>query len=262
METTKYKGSTSWPDLVVNKIGFTDPLNWLSKGWKDMLNAGFYSFRYSLAIVVFSGLLTYGCIATGNLFLFAFLLSGFFMVAPVIGIGYYQISAFLENDEPLNGCNALIALKQNQGQISLVTAGFMIILNLWISLNFTLFALLYQGISPPLDGLLSKLFLSEEGRYFAIASVATGFIFALFAFMISVVTVPMLINRQVDGFTAIRMSMKSVLNNFPAMMFWAALIVLTVGLGIMTFYVGLLVALPLIGHSSWHAYKALVPTSE
>jgi len=227
-----------------------------------MLNAGFFSFRISLAIVFTSGLLTYACIATDNLFLLAFLVSGFFMVAPVVGIGYYQLSAHLENKEVLNGCSALTALKQNQGPISLVTAGFMMILNLWVSLNFTLFAFLYSGISPPLDNLLAKLFLSEEGRNFAIASAATGFMFALFAFMISVVTVPMLINRQVDGFTAIRMSIKSVLNNFSAMMLWAFLIVLIVGLGLATFYIGLLVALPLIGHSTWHAYKALVPATE
>lgn len=262
MEATKYTGSTSWPDLVVNKINLLEPLTWLSKGWKDMLTAGFFSFRISLVIVLISGLLTYGCIATDNLFLLAFLLSGFFMVAPVVGIGYYQISAHIENNESLNGCSALTALKQNQGPISLVTAGFMMILNLWISLNFTLFAFLYSGISPPLDNLLAKLFLSEEGRNFAIASVTTGFIFASFAFMISVVTVPMLINRKVDGFTAIRMSVKSVLSNFIPMMLWAFLIVVIIGLGLLTFYVGLLVALPLIGHSTWHAYRTLIPSAE
>ena len=262
METTEYTGSTRWNELVVNKISLTQPFEWLSKGWKDMRNAGRYSFTYAAGIVVISGLMTWGLVATDNLFLLTFLLAGFFLVAPTIGIGLYQMSAHLERGEPLKTCNALEAWKRNQGQISIVTGGFFIIMQLWIAVNFVLFALLYGGISPPLENFFSKLFLSEEGRTFAIASVTVGFFFAWCAYAISVVTVPMLFDRKVDGFTAIRISIKSVLQNMPAMMLWAFLIVLIVGLGLITFYIGLLVALPLVGHGTWHAYRALVPASE
>lgn len=262
METTTYTGSTRWPELVVNKIGITEPFTWLAKGWRDMREAKWYSLRYAGAIVLFSGLLTFSLILTDNLFLLPFLISGFFLVAPAVGIGLYQMSAHLEQGESLKACSALEAFKQNQGQISMITGGFFIILNLWVAMNFVLFALLYTGISPPLDQFFSKLFLSEEGRVFAIASFSLGFILAWCAFAISAVTVPMLIDRKVDGFTAIRISIKSVLHNMPAMMLWAFLIVLVVGLGLLTFYIGLLLALPLIGHGTWHAYRALVPTSE
>jgi uncharacterized membrane protein len=125
-----------------------------------------------------------------------------------------------------------------------------------------LFALLYAGISPPLDNFFSQILLSEQGRAFAIASFLVGFAFAGWAYAISVVSVPMLIDRKVDGFTAIRFSVKAVLENFLVMMLWAALIVLIVGVGLLTFYVGLIVALPLIGHASWHAYRALVPREQ
>lgn len=260
METLAYTGSTRWNELEVKKVGFTAPLEWLSKGFADMRAAIGYSLRYGLGIVLISGLLTLGVMATGNDFLLPFLIAGFFLVAPVVGIGLYQMSAHLERGEPLKACNALEALKQNQGQIAMVIGGFMIIMQLWIAANFVLFSLLYAGISPPLDGFLAKLFLSEEGRLFSIASVTVGFIFAWCAFAISVVTIPMLIDRKVDGFTAIRYSVKSVLSNMSAMMLWAVLIVVIVGLGLMTFYVGLLIALPLIGHGTWHAYRALVPS--
>ncbi len=259
METMAYTGSTRWNELEVNKIDMTAPIEWLSKGYADMRAAGGFSFRYGLFIVLVSGLLTVAVLATGNHFLLPFLVAGFFLVAPVVGIGLYQMSAHLERDEPLKACNALEALKQNQAQISMVIGGFLIIMQLWIAANFVLFSLLYAGISPPLDDFFVKLFLSEEGRLFAIASVAVGFVFAWCAFAISVITIPMLIDRKVDGFTAIRYSVKSVLSNMPAMMFWAFLIVVIVGLGLLTFYIGLLLALPLIGHATWHAYRALVP---
>ena len=262
MKPTAYTGSTRWPELVVNKISFTEPFAWLSKGWKDMRDAGWYSLRYAAVIVLISGLMTLGLVVTDNMFLLTFLISGFFLVAPVIGIGLYQMSAHLERGEPLKACSALEALTSNQGQISMVTGGFFIIMQLWIAVNAALFALLYAGISPPLENFFSKIFLSEEGRVFAIASVTVGFFFAWCAYAISVVTVPMLFDRKVDGFTAIRISIKAVLQNMPAMMLWAFLIVLIVGLGLLTFYVGLLVALPLIGHGTWHAYRALVPSAE
>jgi uncharacterized membrane protein len=77
--------------------------------------------------------------------------------------------------------------------------------------------------------------------------------------MISVITVPILIDRKIDGFTAIRLSIKAVLKNFPVMMLWAFIIVLVTGFGLLTYYIGLIVTIPLIGHASWHAYRSLVP---
>ena len=261
MEATAYTGSTRWNELVVNKIGFADPLNWLMKGWKDMRDAARYSLGYGAAIVAISGLLTFSLYATDTTFLLPFLIAGFFIIAPFLGIGLYQMSAHLEKGEPLRICNALEAWKSNHTQISMITGGFLIIMQLWIASNYVLFSLLYEGISPPLDNFFSNVFLSEKGRNFTIASVIVGFFFAWWAYMISVITVPMLIDRKVDGFTAIRISIKSVLTNLPAMLLWALLIVLIVGLGLITYYIGLLVALPLIGHASWHAYRSLVPAA-
>jgi uncharacterized membrane protein len=259
MDTAPYTGSTQWNDIVVNSIELTEPFEWLKRGWKDMRDAARYSLTYGGGIVLISGLLTFGLFATESLFLLPFLVSGFFLIAPFLGIGLYQMSAHLEREEPLKTCNALEAWKSNHSQISMITAGLFIIMQLWIAANFVLFSLLYQGISPPLDNFFSDLFLSEKGRMFTIASIIVGFFFAWCAYAISAITVPMLIDRKVDGFTAIRFSIKAVLNNMPAMMLWAFLIVLIVGFGLITYYVGLLIALPLIGHGSWHAYRSLVP---
>ncbi|MCU7850454.1 MAG: DUF2189 domain-containing protein [Candidatus Thiodiazotropha sp. (ex Lucinoma kastoroae)] len=151
METTAYTGSTRWPELVVNKIGFTEPFEWLSKGWKDLRDAGWHSLMYGAGIVLISGLLTFGLFATDNLFLLPFLIAGFFLIAPFLGIGLYQMSAHLERGEPLKACNALEAWKSNHTQISIITVAFLIITQLWIASNFILFALLYEGISPPIN---------------------------------------------------------------------------------------------------------------
>lgn len=259
MEPIAYTGSTRWDELEVNRIPLSQPLVWLAKGWRDMGSAGIYSLRYGAGIVVISGLITWLVWSTDSLFLLPFLVAGFFLVAPPLGIGLYLMSAHLERGEPLSGCSAYRAWKLNQSQVSMVSTGFTILLNIWLVANVGLFALLYEGSSPSLDNFFTKVFLSEEGIKFTLASLVVGFLVAWCAYAISVVTVPMLIDRQVDGFTAIRYSIKSVLGNMAAMMLWAGLIVFIVGIGIATFYLGLVLALPLIGHASWHAYRDLVP---
>ena len=85
MESTPYTGSTRWPDLVVNKIEMTDPLRWLILGWWDMRNAGKYSLKYGLGVVIISGILTLALFITDSMFLLPFLVSGFFLVAPSWG---------------------------------------------------------------------------------------------------------------------------------------------------------------------------------
>ncbi|MEH6811198.1 MAG: DUF2189 domain-containing protein [Motiliproteus sp.] len=224
-----------------------------------MRDSAKYSLSYGLGVAIISGLLTFGLVATDSLFLLPFLVSGFFLIAPFLGIGHYQLSRYLEKGEPLNSCNPLDALNNNHVHIAMITGGFFMILQLWIASNFVLFSLLYEGISPPLENFFSNVFLSEKGRVFLMASVIVGAFFAWCAFVISAITVPILIDRKIDGFTAIRFSIKSVLQNMPAMMIWAFLIVVIVSIGLMTFYIGLIVALPLVAHGSWHAYRALVP---
>ena len=262
MEARAYTGSTRWDDLKVNRIPLAQPFVWLAKGWRDIGQAGFYSLRYGLAIVVVSALITALVWTTDSLFLLPFLVAGFFIMAPPLGIGLYLMSAHLERGEPLSGCSAYRAWRLNQSQISMVSAGFTILMNIWLAANVGLFALLYEGSSPSLDSFFAKVFFSDAGLKFTIASLLVGFLLAGCAFALSVITVPMLIDRQVDGFTAIRFSIRSVLGNLPAMLLWAALIVLIVGLGMALFYIGLIIALPLIGHASWHAYRDLVPVEE
>ncbi|MEW5893406.1 MAG: DUF2189 domain-containing protein [Pseudomonadota bacterium] len=261
MQPTPYTGSTLWHELEVNRIPFGRPFTWLAKGWRDIGAAGIYSLRYGLAFVVISGLITWLVWRTDSLYLLPFLIGGFFIVAPPLGIGLYLMSAHLERGEPLSGCSAYQAWKLNQSQVSMVSAGFIMLMNFWFAASVGLFALLYEGSMPSFDNFIDKVFLSEAGFNFTLASVLLGFLLAWCAYAISVITVPMLVDRQVDGFTAIRFSIRAVLGNMPAMMLWAGLIVLIVGLGIATFYLGLIIALPLIGHASWHAYRDLVPGS-
>lgn len=245
--------------IRVNRITVAQPWEWLAKGWQDIQNARKYSLTYGGVIVLVSALLTWALVSEGFVFIVPFLAAGFYLLAPVIGLGLYQMSAHLEKGEQLQFCNALEAWQRNQGQLSIITAGLIIIMQFWMMANFVLFALLYTNMHPPLENFFSVVFLSGENNAFVFASLALGFVLAGIAYAISAISVPMLVDRKIDGFTAIRTSVKAVTENWLPMALWAAIIVMCIGAGFLTFYVGLFIAMPLLGHATWHAYRDLVP---
>jgi uncharacterized membrane protein len=245
--------------IRVNRITIDQPWEWLRKGWQDMQQARKYSLTYGAVIVLISAVLTWALVSEGYVFIVPFLAAGFYLLAPVVGLGLYQMSAHVEKNEPLQFCNALEAWKSNQGQLSIITAGLIIIMQFWMMANFVLFALLYTSLNPPLETFFSTVFLSGENNAFVFASVLVGFVLAGIAYAISAISVPMLVDRNIDGFTAIRTSVKAVTTNWLPMALWAAIIVMVIGAGFLTLYIGLVIAMPLLGHATWHAYRDLVP---
>ncbi|MBK1629740.1 hypothetical protein CKO31_03090 [Thiohalocapsa halophila] len=248
--------------IRINRVSLDQPWEWLDKGWHDMIRARKYSLTYGAVIVLLSGLITLGFVNEGLTFMVPFLIAGFYLLAPIIGLGLYQMSAHLERGEKLHFCHFLEAWKGNQAQLGVITAGLLIIMQLWMMSNFVLFALLYTGMHPPLENFFSTVFLSGQNNIFALASISVGFVLAWVAYAISAISVPMLMDRDVDGFTAIRTSVRAIIENWQAMTLWAGLIVLFIALGLMSFYIGLFIAMPLVGHATWHAYRDIVPQED
>ena len=106
-------------------------------------------------------------------------------------------------------------------------------------------------------GFLGQIF-SLDNLEFLVAYACVGGFFALLVFAISVVSVPMMLDRGTDGVVAVLTSARAFAANLPAMIVWAVTIVVVVAAGFALLFVGLVVAVPLIGHATWHAYRALV----
>ncbi|EXJ13459.1 DUF2189 domain-containing protein [Imhoffiella purpurea] len=241
-------------------IGLDHPWQWLSKGWDDLMSAPGYSLTYGAGIVLLSAALTL-VMTLGHLsFLVPFLAAGFFLVAPLLAIGLYRMSANLEGGEPLSRCQAIEAFKRNQGQLGMLLGIQFVILQAWMLVSVVTVVVLYDDAFPTLDQLFPVLFLSGEHNLILLVVTLLGAVFALGVFCISAITVPMLIDRPVDVLTAMRKSVEVVTANWRPMLLWASLIVLIVGAGLVTFYLGLFLAVPLVGHATWHAYRDLVPS--
>jgi uncharacterized membrane protein len=246
-------------DPRVTRVTLRHPWHWLKKGWRDIAAAPAYSLRYGAGIVLISGLILFLTLVGHLTFLVPFLTAGFFLMAPLLAIGLYRMSAHLERGEPLTSCQALEAVKQNQGQLGIATGFLFMIMQLWILASVFLFIMLFQDPFPTWDNFIPVVVLSGQYTPLVVAVVLVGAFFAVCAFCVSAITIPMLIDRPVDGFTAMRTSLRAVTHNWLPMLLWAALLVTIVGAGLLTFYLGLFLAVPLAGHATWHAYRDLVP---
>ncbi len=244
----------------VNAITLAHPWKWLIEGWADLRRAPRFSLTYGAVFVLVSLLMTLGLLVDGLFFIVPVLAAGFFLVAPMLGIGLYQISANLAAGRPVHFCQALQAWRRNEVQLGALALVLVLVMLVWMLAAILVFAFFYKSPVPTWEHFIPTVFLSGENNAFVLAGTLIGGMIAAFTFAISAVTVPLLMDRPaVDVMTAMRTSVAAVRRNWPAMALWAALIVLFVGLGILTWFVGLLIAMPLIGHGTWHAYRDLVP---
>ncbi len=244
----------------VNEITLDHPWEWLGKGWKDLREAPKFSLSYGAAFVVISYLLTFGLVYEQLFFIIPPLAAGFFLVAPLLGIGLYQISASLERGEEVQFCNATKAWKVNEVHLSAMALVLVLVVLVWMLAALLVFALFYDQPVPTWENFIPEVFLSGKSPVFLFSGIFAGALIAGFTFSITAISVPMLMDRRVDVLTAMQTSMRAVWKNWQAMTLWASLIVMFVGVGIATFYIGLVVSMPLIGHATWHAYRDLVPT--
>jgi uncharacterized membrane protein len=243
----------------VNEITLDHPWEWLGKGWKDLSAAPRFSLAYGAAFVVVSYLLTFGLVYESLFFIIPPLAAGFFLVAPLLGIGLYQVSDSLERGRDVQFCNATKAWKSNEVHLSAMAVVLVLVVLVWMLAALLVFALFYDQPVPTWENFIPEVFLSGKSPLFLFNGILVGALIAGFTFSITAITVPMLMDRQVDVLTAMQTSMQAVRTNWQAMALWASLIVMFVGIGLATFYIGLIVTMPLIGHATWHAYRDLVP---
>jgi len=246
------------PSPRVRRVSVDRAWAWLAAGWGDIMETPRVSLALGLSIAVVSVVLTAAVSIGGFFYLLLPLAAGFFLVAPLLAVGFYEISR--RNDEGLSVTlnDALTAWRRNQSQIALMGLVLMLMHLAWVRIATLLFALFFRGVTPSLDRLVDTVFFSPISLPFLLTGTIIGAALAVTTFAISAVAVPMLLDREVSVFTAIATSCMVVRVNWRAMTLWAALIVVFTSMGLATFYAGLVIAIPVLGHASWHAYRDLV----
>ncbi len=240
--------------VTLNKLGFADPLRWLAAGWRD--------FRRAPGIGLFYG----GCfVAMGWLLLKVFefspawtlaLSAGFLLVGPFLCLGLYDVSRKLERGERPDLGESLTAWDTKLGTMAIFGTVLLVLEMVWARASLVVFALSFDGM-PDFKGSLLKL-VDPENTEFIIAYTGVGSLFAGMIYAVSVVSIPMILDRQTDAISAGLTSVRLCLTQTGVMLLWGALITLLVVLAMLPGFLGLLVVGPVLGHATWHAYRAAV----
>lgn len=241
-------------DYALAPLSLREPLRWLALGWRDFLRCPGLGLFYGAAFA-----------AMGWCLLFAFrhapawtlaLSAGFLLVGPFMAMGLYQASQRIERGEPPVLADSLLAWEDKLGAMAIFGAALLILEMVWARASLVVFAVSFDGM-PDFGGSLASL-LSLENLGFIVAYLAVGGVFAALIFGVSVVSIPMLLDQPVDAITAALTSLRLVLSQPLVMLWWGLLITLLVGISMLPGFVGLLVSAPVLGHASWHAYRAAV----
>jgi uncharacterized membrane protein len=239
----------------VRALGALAPFGWLVRGWQDFRAHPLPSVFYGACFAAMGWLIA---ITFRHAYQYvSALVTGFFLVGPFLAIGLYELSRRREKGEPAWLAPSLDAWRGNAGAIGMFALVLAVILLVWARASLIVFALFYTSEMPSVDGFLEQI-LSLENFEFLFAYFCVGGFFAMLVFAISVVSVPMMLDRNTDGIVAVLTSLKAFAANVPAMVVWGLAICALVGAGFALFFVGLVVAVPVIGHATWHAYRALV----
>lgn len=241
----------------IRLIEASRPFAWLKRGFADMTAAPLASLFYGVCFAALGALLH---LVFNRAYEYSSALAmGFVLVGPFLAIGLYDLSRQRERGGKPTLTHSLTAWRANLGGIGVYVLILTVIFLVWARASMVTFALFTTGM-PTLAGFLEQL-LSLKNLQFLVAYFAVGFIFASLVFALSVVSIPYLMDGDTDAVTAGAASFIALGRNLPAMIVWALCIVVLIGLGLVTFYLGLIVTAPLVGHATWHAYRDLVGPS-
>jgi len=239
---------------------------------REALLAGVEDFRAEPRFGIFFG----GFYALGGILILACLLwlglaylayplaAGFALLGPFVAAGLYDVSRRREARAPLLWRGVLgLMLREGGRELSWMAFVGVFLFIVWMYQVRLLLALIFGlRIPPDLDAFLVLLVTTPQGLLFLVIGHVMGAALALVTFSITVVGCPLLLDRDIDVVTAMITSVQAVLRNPGPMLAYATCVAALLVLGMLPFLIGLLIALPVLGHSTWHVYRRVIAPAE
>ncbi len=239
----------------VLQVPLGQPLQWLARGWADLLRCPLPGLLHGLAMAGFGALLF--ALARDRFWLLAGAFSGFLLVAPLVATGLYAVSRELAAGRPASLRTAIAAWRPRDHR--LVVFGLLLALagTGWVLTSASLITRWAAApVNTPAD-FLRVVVVSGQSYLFELWLIL-GSALAAPIFASTVIALPLLLDRRIGVHAAVLTSVRAALLNPAPMALWATLILVITLLGMGTLLLGLVVAVPWLAHASWHAYTDLV----
>jgi len=252
---------TSLPGI--RRVAPESPFSWLASGLGDFARAPAVSLAYGLVVTAVMLALFSLLQSVEAYYLAVGMMAGFALLGPVLAVGLYEVSRRMQLHENVTLRTTLRGWARNPSSILAVGVILVLVMLSWFMVSMQLTAVLYGMTSE-----LSSVFGNAQDWYAFLLSIrwpmvaaflTTGTFAAIAAFVLSVVSLPMLTAEEdMDVITAVVTSWQAVKQNADAMLVWAMLIGFLTALAVAPLFLGLIVVFPVLGYASWHAYQDLI----
>ena len=245
---------------AIRHIGVADLFDALARGWEDFAETPshgvFLCLIYPALGIAIAGF-TLGFATLPLLFPLA---AGFALIGPVAALGLYELSRRREAGVSASASDTLDVLRSpSLGAIVALGALLMIIFFVWIATARAIYVANFGYASPAsISQFAHDVLFTRAGWTLILVGNFVGFLFAVVALAISVVSFPLLLDRDVGAAVALLTSVRVVLANPLTMALWGLIVVALLVIGSLPLFIGLAVTLPLLGHATWHLYRKVV----
>jgi len=256
MGSTLVSGQDRILDLDTVQVPIFAPFHWLRDGWLDMRRHWVASLGYGALILALGWTVLAFC--GTHPYYVAAAISGFLLVGPLMSAGLCEMSRRYSLGEPANFDDSLEGFARNAPALFEFGVILAICAAAWFLISALLLGTVFHIPAPDMSETLYRGFLDSTNRSQVLAYIAVGGVLATAVFTVSVVAIPLIVDRHTSAGQAMRASVNVVFRNIPAMILWSALILVLTIIGYAPLLAGLLIIAPLLGHATWYAYLGMI----
>ncbi|WP_406644713.1 DUF2189 domain-containing protein [Aliisedimentitalea scapharcae] len=249
---------------MVNKVTAGDITASLKAGCSDFIAHPYMSGFFGLFFAVFGLLLVWSLVWLGKIWMIIPAIVGFPLVAPFAAAGLYEMSRRSQKGESF-GWSDILTVMANQRKREMGWMAFVTLFIFWVwmyQVRLWLAITLQDASFSDLDGFLNIVFFTSEGWTFLAIGTCAGAFLSTVLFTVTVVAMPLLLDREIDFVSAMLTSIRVVTENPAVMLIWASIISVTMLLSMVPAFLGLIFTLPILGHTTWHLYQRAVSPAE
>ena len=244
------------PPKEVIALTWSAPLHWLGLGWRDLMASPGVSLFYGVAFWCMALLL--GAVFRASTEYTMMMASGCLLLGPFLAMGLYEVSRRRELGLPADFASSMTCWKSHLRSMGMLVGVLIVLELIWGRASLVVIAVFFNTGLPSSIGAAQAVFNPDNWEFVLVYTLVGG-VFAALVFAISVVSIPMILDRDTDAITAAIGSIEVVVTHPGVMLLWGALITLLVAVALLLpWAVGLLIVGPLLGHATWHAYRGSV----